>query len=63
MYNQYRTWAPAVGGQGGHVPTLMPTLEIIRVSIAHPEFPSLERVWVMTAHPGFCAKTVLYYDK
>jgi len=35
------------------------------VGIAHPdpEFPSLERVWVTTAHPGFCAKTVLYYNK
>jgi len=50
---------PAVGGQGGHVPTL----EIIRVDIAHPEFPPLEKVWVSTALPGFCAKTVLYYEK
>jgi len=30
--------------------------------IAHPEFPSLEIVWVKTAHPGYCAKTVLYYN-
>jgi len=48
-----------VGGQGGHAPTL----GIVRVGIAHPEFPSLERVWVTTAHPGLCAKTVLYYDQ
>jgi len=53
------SWVPALGGQGGHVPTL----EIMWMGIAHPEFPSLERVWVTTAHPGFCAKTVLYYDK
>jgi len=33
-------WAPALGGQGGRVPTL----EIIWVGIAHPEFPSLEIV-------------------
>jgi len=52
-------WAPAVGGQGGHVPTL----EIIWLGIAHSEFPILEKNWVTTAHPGFCPKTVLYYDK
>jgi len=33
-------WAPAMGGQSGHVLTL----EIIWVAIAHLEFPSLERV-------------------
>jgi len=33
-------WAPALDGQGGRVPTL----EIIWVGIAHPEFPSLEIV-------------------
>jgi len=33
-------WAPALGGQGGRVPTL----EIIWVGIAHPKFPSLEIV-------------------
>jgi len=54
-----QAWAPAVGGQGGHAPTL----EIIWVGIAHPEFPSLEIIWVTTAHPGFFEKTVLYYDK
>jgi len=57
--HHFKPWAPAPGGQGGHVPTL----EIIWVGIAHPEFPSLERVWVMAAHPVFCAKTILYYDK
>jgi len=57
--HHFKPWAPAPGGQGGHVPTL----EIIWVGIAHPEFPSLERVWVTTAHPGYCAKTVAYYDK
>jgi len=51
---RFTAWAPALGGQGGHVPTLA----IIWVGIAYPEFPSLERVWVTTAHPGFCAKTV-----
>jgi len=51
-------WAPAVGGQGGHVPTL----EIIWVGIAHPEYPSLEIVWVMSAHPGFGEKVVSYCD-
>jgi len=50
---------PALGGQGGHAPTL----EIIWVGIAHTEFPSLKRVWVTIAHPGICAKTVPYYDK
>jgi len=45
-------WAPALGGQGGHVPTL----EKIWVGIAHPTFPSLVGVWVTTTHPGFCAK-------
>jgi len=56
---QVKPWVPAVGEQGGHVPTL----EVIWVCISHPEFLSLERVWVTTAHPGFCVKTVLYYDK
>jgi len=32
--------APALGGQGGRVPTL----EIICVGIANPEFPSLKIV-------------------
>jgi len=50
-------WAPALGGQSGHAPTL----EIIWVGIAHPEFPLLERVWMTTTHPGFCAKTVGAY--
>jgi len=36
-------WAPALGGQGGG---REPTLEIIWVGIAHPEFPSLEIVWM-----------------
>jgi len=53
-----KSWAPALGGQGGRVPTL----EIIWVGIAHPEFPSLEIVRMKTAHPGYCAKTVQYYD-
>jgi len=52
-----RTWAPALGGQGGHAPTLE---EIIWVGIAHPEFPVLEWVCVTTAHAGFCVKTVAY---
>jgi len=34
------TWAPALSGQGGHVPTL----EIIKVGIAHPEFPSFGNI-------------------
>jgi len=34
------SWAPALGGQGGRGPTL----KIIWVGIAHPEFPSLETV-------------------
>jgi len=55
----FTAWAPAVGGQGGHVPIL----EIIWVGIAHPEFPALERVWLTTAHPGICAKRVLYCEK
>jgi len=42
---------------------LVPILGIIWLSIAHLEFPSLEIFWGMTAHPGFCAKTGLYYDK
>jgi len=50
---------PALGGQGGHVPTL----EIIWVGFAHPKFPFLERIWMTNAHPEFCAKTVLYDDK
>jgi len=40
----------------------VPTMEIIRVSIAHPELPSLEIVWMKTAHPGYCAQTVQYYE-
>jgi len=52
-------WAPTLVGQGGHVPTL----EIIWVGIAHPELPSLKRVWLTTVHPGFLEKTVPYYDK
>jgi len=53
------SWAPALGGQGGHAPTL----NIIWLGIAHPEFHSLKKVWVTTAHPGFCAETVPYHDK
>jgi len=48
-----------MGGQGGHEPTL----EKMWVGIAYAEFPCLEYVWMTTAHPGFCAKTVLYYDE
>jgi len=42
-------WASA---PGGHVPTL----KIIWVGIANPEFSLFEIVWVRTPHPGFCAK-------
>jgi len=48
-------WAPALGGQGGHVPTL----EKIWVGIAHPTFPSLVGVWVTTTHPGFLCKGIM----
>jgi len=32
------------------------------MGIALPEILLLEIVWVKTAHIGFCAKTVPYYD-
>jgi len=40
----------------------LPTLKIFWVGITHPEFSFLRIVWMRTAHPGFCAKTMLYYD-
>jgi len=57
-YNAVNPLAPALGGQGGHVPTL----KIIWVGIAHPGFFSLERVLGRTAHPVFCLKMVPYCD-
>jgi len=53
-------WAPPPGGQAGHVPTL----EIIWEGIAHPEFTSLERVWVHDDCPPWilCKNSRLLYD-
>jgi len=40
----------------------VPTLAIICVCIAHLEFSLFDIVLVRTAHPGFCAKILPYYD-
>jgi len=46
----------------GRVGMCPPTLKLIWVGIAHPELFFLEIVWGRTAHPGFYAKSVSYWD-